>query len=459
MSALLVLEPVGGIAGDMFLAAALDLGVDRAALEAALGTLGVPGFRLDVRRKSEHGILGTHVDVVVEGEQPHARGLDEILGLVAASGLPPRAKDLARRIFERIGRAEAKVHGIPVAEVHFHEVGAIDSIVDVCGAAMVMELLGWPEVVSAAPELGRGMVRTAHGMLPVPPPAVLELLAGKPVRPGGPPGEAVTPTGAALLAELARLGPLPPFVPGRIGYGVGTIQWPDRPNVLRMTLGEAVTPTGAALLAELARLGPLPPFVPGRIGYGVGTIQWPDRPNVLRMTLGESISAAAEIPLSPRGAGGEGRGEGGASGETLWVLEANLDDCPGQLVARAIETALEAGALDAWAAPLTMKKGRPGILVGALCEEGQRAAVTRVLLTETTTLGVRRHAVLRDAVERALEEVETPYGAVRVKVARLDGREVGAHPEYDDCLLRAKERGVPVREVMAAAIAAHRARR
>jgi pyridinium-3,5-bisthiocarboxylic acid mononucleotide nickel chelatase len=410
MSALLVLEPVGGIAGDMFLAAALDLGVDRAALEAALGTLGVPGFRLDVRRKSEHGILGTHVDVVVEGEQPHARGLDEILGLVAASGLPPRAKDLARRIFERIGRAEAKVHGIPVAEVHFHEVGAIDSIVDVCGAAMVMELLGWPEVVSAAPELGRGMVRTAHGMLPVPPPAVLELLAGKPVRPGGPPGEAVTPTGAALLAELARLGPLPPFVPGRIGYGVGTIQWPDRPNVLRMTLGE-------------------------------------------------SVSAAAEIPLSPRGAGGEGRGEGGASGETLWVLEANLDDCPGQLVARAIEAALEAGALDAWAAPLTMKKGRPGILVGALCEEGQRAAVTRVLLTETTTLGVRRHAVLRDAVERALEEVETPYGAVRVKVARLDGREVGAHPEYDDCLLRAKERGVPVREVMAAAIAAHRARR
>jgi pyridinium-3,5-bisthiocarboxylic acid mononucleotide nickel chelatase len=410
MSALLVLEPVGGIAGDMFLAAALDLGVDRAALEAALGTLGVPGFRLDVRRKSEHGILGTHVDVVVEGEQPHARGLDEILGLVAASGLPPRAKDLARRIFERIGRAEAKVHGIPFAEVHFHEVGAIDSIVDVCGAAMVMELLGWPEVVSAAPELGRGMVRTAHGMLPVPPPAVLELLAGKPVRPGGPPGEAVTPTGAALLAELARLGPLPPFVPGRIGYGVGTIQWPDRPNVLRMTLGE-------------------------------------------------SISAAAEIPLSPRGAGGEGRGEGGASGETLWVLEANLDDCPGQLVARAIEAALEAGALDAWAAPLTMKKGRPGILVGALCEEGQRAAVTRVLLTETTTLGVRRHAVLRDAVERALEEVETPYGAVRVKVARLDGREVGAHPEYDDCLLRAKERGVPVREVMAAAIAAHRARR
>ena len=125
------------------------------------------------------------------------------------------------------------MHGIPVDEVHFHEVGAVDSIVDVCGAAVVLDLLGWPRVVASPPELGRGMVRTAHGVMPVPPPAVLELLAGKPVRPGGPPGEAVTPTGAALLAELAELGPLPPFVPGRIGYGVGTVAWPDRPNVLR----------------------------------------------------------------------------------------------------------------------------------------------------------------------------------------------------------------------------------
>ncbi len=392
---LLVLEPIGGIAGDMFLAAALDLGVDRAALVAALGTLGVTGWTLEVRRATSSGIAGTHVEVKVEGEQPHARGLAEILALVDGSGLAPRARAAARAVFERIGRAEAKVHGVALEAVHFHEVGAVDSIVDVCGAAVVLDLLGWPRIVCAPPELGRGIARTAHGAMPVPPPAVLELLAGKPVRPGGPPGEAVTPTGAALLAELAEVGPLPAFVPGRIGYGVGTASWPDRPNVLRMTLGE---------------------------------------------------EAALAAPPGPAEA-------------ALWVLETNLDDCPGQLVARAMDAALEAGALDVWAAPVIMKKGRPGVLLCALVEEPRRAAVTRVLFEETTTLGVRRRAVERDALERALVTVETRYGPVRVKLGRADGRELGAHPEYEDCLARAREHGVAVKEVMAAALAAHRAGR
>lgn len=384
---LLVLDPVGGIAGDMFLAAALDLGLDRAALERALATLGVPGWRLEVARKTDSGIAGTHVDVVVEGEQPHARRLSEILALVDGSGLAPRARAAARALFERIGRAEAKVHGVALADVHFHEVGAVDSIVDVCGAAVALDLLGWPRVVAAAPELGSGLHRTEHGHMPIPPPAVLELLSGKPVRPGGPPGEAVTPTGAAILAELAEIGPLPAFVPRRIGYGVGTRSWPDRPNVLRMILAEP---------AERAE---------------------------------------------------------------LWVLETNLDDCPGQLVARAIDAALEAGALDAWAAPVTMKKGRPGVLLAALVEEPRRAAVTRVFFEETTTLGVRRRPVERDTLERELVSVETAYGAVRVKVARAEGRELGAHPEWEDCLARAREKGVPAKEVMAAALTAWRARR
>ncbi|HET8540511.1 MAG TPA: nickel pincer cofactor biosynthesis protein LarC [Anaeromyxobacter sp.] len=408
MAGLLVLEPIGGIAGDMFLAAALDAGVDRAALEAALRTLGLPGWRLDVARRSDAGIAGTHVRVVVEGEPPHARGLAEILALVDAGGLTARARGAARAVFERIGRAEAKVHGVPLEQVHFHEVGAVDSIVDVCGAAVAVDLLGWPRVVSAPPELGRGLVRTAHGTMPVPPPAVLELLAGKPVRPGGPPGEAVTPTGAALLAELAEIGPLPAFVPGRIGYGIGTARWADRPNVLRMILGE---------LAAVSSSSPYP------------------------------LSPALSPGLLPGGEGG---------GSTLWVLETNLDDCPGQLVARAIEAALEAGALDAWAAPATMKKGRPALLLSALVEEPAREAVTRALFAETTTLGIRRHAVERDVLERALEMVETPYGPVRVKVARAAGRELGAQPEYDDCAARAREKGVPVKEVMAAALAARR---
>ena len=395
MPSLLLLEPIGGIAGDMFLAAALDLGVDRGALEAALRSLGVPGWRLEVSRRESSGIAGTHLDVAVDGPQPHHRALSEILALIDRSGLSPRAKAAARAVFERIGRAEAKVHGVPVERVHFHEIGAVDSIVDACGAAVALDLLGWPRVAAAVPELGTGTVRTAHGPMPVPPPAVLEILAGVPVRLAGPPGEAVTPTGAALLAVLAEVGPLPPVVPWRIGYGVGTAVWPDRPNVLRMTLGEP---------------GP-----------------------------------AAEAGAS----GGEG---------VLWVLEANLDDCPGQLVARAIEACLEAGALDAWAAPLTMKKGRPGILLGALASPERRDAVARVLLTETTTLGVRRHAVRRDELAREIVTVDTAYGPVRVKVALEGGREVGAQPEYEDCAARARERGVPVREVQAAAIAAHRAR-
>jgi uncharacterized protein (TIGR00299 family) protein len=390
MAKLLLLEPVGGIAGDMFLGAALDLGLDRTALDDALSTLGLPGCRLLATRAEAGGVQGTHVDVLVEKGPARARHLPEILAVIDGSGLSPRSRAAARQVFERIGRAEGAVHGVAVDEVHFHEVGALDSILDVCGAAAAMEILGWPRVLCAPPELGQGLVDTAHGRLPVPPPAVLEILRGIPVRPGGPPGEAVTPTGAALLA----------------------------------------------VLAEVADPGSLPAIVPERIGYGVGTARWPDRPNVLRMTLGEEA----------------------ASGR-LWVLEANLDDCPGQLVARAIEAALAAGAVDAWAAPLTMKKGRPGLLLGALAPADRRDAVARVLQEETTTLGVRFHAVDRVELGRELVAVSTPYGQVRVKVARRGEAILGAHPEYDDCLARAREHGVPVKEVLAAAAAAFRAGR
>jgi len=390
MAKLLLLEPVGGIAGDMFLAAALDLGVDRAALDRALATLGVPGFRLLATQAESGGVRGTHVDVLVEKSAVQERRLPEILRLIDGSGLPPRARAAARAVFERIGRAEARVHGVTVEQVHFHEIGALDSIVDVCGAVAVMEILGWPRMLCSPPELGQGFVATAHGRLPVPPPAVLEILKGIPVRPGGPLGEAVTPTGAALLAELA-------------------------------------------LVADPASF---PALVPERVGYGVGTARWPDRPNVLRMTLGEEVASGG-----------------------LWVLEANLDDCPGQLVAHAIEAALAAGALDAWAAPLTMKKGRPGLLVGALAHRDRRDAVARVLLDETTTLGVRFHAVDRIELDREMVPVATAYGEVRVKVARRGEATVGAHPEYDDCLARAREHGVPVKEVLAAAAAAFRSGR
>lgn len=391
MPELLFLEPVGGVAGDMFLAAALDLGLPQAELEAGLATLAVSGFRLLVTRAEAGGIAGTHLDVVVEGPQPHHRRLGEIVALVKkASGLSPRAREVALALFERLGRAEAKVHGVPLDEVHFHEVGAVDSIVDVCGAAVALDLLGWPEVVALPPQLGQGFVKTAHGLLPVPPPAVLELLRGLPITPGGPVGEAVTPTGAALLAGLCTLGLPPPFTPRKIGYGVGTKRWPDRPNVLRMTLGE--------------------------ITAGSGHL-------------------------------------------SVFQLELNLDDCPGQLVARAIEAALEAGALDAWAAPCTMKKGRPGLVLAALAPLPRRDAVAQALLAETTSLGLRYWPVDRIELDRELVPVETEHGPVRVKVGRREGKVLSAHPEYEDCAARARERGVPVKEVMAAAQAAWRALR
>ncbi len=388
MADLLWLEPVGGVAGDMFLAGALDLGVNRADLEKALATLGVP-FELEVTAAEADGLRGTHLEVRAGSGHgpPGPEGLAEILELVRRSGLAPRAREAARSLFERIGRAEARVHRVPLEQVHFHEVGALDSIVDCCGAAVVLDLLGWPRAVASPPELGQGLQKTHHGILPVPPPAVLEILSGKTIRPGGPPGEAVTPTGAAILAELFEIGAPPPFAPERSGYGVGTSRWPDRPNVLRLTLGSVA----------------------------------------------------------------EGRG-------TLILLEANLDDCPGQLVARAIEVALERGALDAWAAPVTMKKGRTGLVLSALAPADRREAVARSMLEETTTLGVRFREVERVELAREWVEVATPYGTVRVKVGRLGGEVVNAHPEWEDCAARAREHGVPVKRVLEEAAAAYRRR-
>ncbi len=383
MADLLWLEPVGGVAGDMFLAAALHLGVSEVELTRHLATLGVPGWRLATRSAEVSGIRGLHLDVELEGPQPHSRAYAEIAALVRGAALPPRAREAALAMLERVGRAEAKVHGVPLEQVHFHEVGAVDSIVDLCGAALVLELLGWPRAVASPPELGQGFQKTHHGILPVPPPAVLEILAGVTVRPGGPQGEAVTPTGAAILRELFEVGTPPPFVPRRIGYGVGTSRWPDRPNVLRLTEGDR-SPTGGELL----------------------------------------------------------------------LLEANLDDCPGQLVARAIEAALEEGALDAWAAPVTMKKGRPGLVLSALAPVARREEVARALLRETTTLGVRFRAVERMELARELHTVETPYGPVRIKVGRLGGEVLNAHPEWDDCAVRAREHGVPVKRVLEEAAAA-----
>jgi pyridinium-3,5-bisthiocarboxylic acid mononucleotide nickel chelatase len=382
---ILYLEPVGGIAGDMFLAAGVDLGVSSEALSHALSGLKVPGWKLAVSRAVRHAISGTHLDVVLDEREAHPhRAYSDIRQLIeAADTLSPRAKERALAVFRAIGEAEAKVHGVSIDDIHFHEVGAVDSIVDICGAAVVLDLLGDPEVYAAPPPLGSGTIRVAHGHMPIPVPATLELLRDVPVRFEGV-GELTTPTGAALLKVLARIGQPPPdFIVERIGYGVGTKDFKDRPNVLRASLGRA-----------------------------------------------------------------ESRAEG------LWVLEANLDDSTPQLLGYLVEHLLGKGALDAWVAPVTMKKARPGHLLGVLVEDGTRELVVDVLLRESTTLGVRSYRVERKALERDWVEVETPWGRVRVKRGLRNGVVVNAHPEFEDCRKVAEAAGVPLKQVMAAALAA-----
>ena len=388
MRRVLYLEPIGGIAGDMFMAAAIDLGVSPADIERALGGLPLPPWRLHVTRASRHGISGTHVDVEVDLQpaRPYPRGVREIRAMIdACRSLSPRARERARRIFAVIAAAEARVHGIPEEDVHLHELGAVDSIVDACGAAAVVDLLGDPDLLSAPPPLGSGTVQTEHGPIPIPGPATLEILRDVPVRFDG--------------------------------------------------MGELTTPTGASILKALARVGPAPEMRVERIGYGVGTREVADRPNVLRASLA-AVEEEAE--------------------QGLWMLETNLDDSTPQLVGAVMERMLQAGALDAFVSPVVMKKGRPGHLLSVLAPAQLRDALSNVLFEESTTLGVRFHRVERLALERRFEEVETAFGKVRMKVALREGKAINAQPEFEDCRRLAAERGVPVKEVVAEALAAWR---
>jgi pyridinium-3,5-bisthiocarboxylic acid mononucleotide nickel chelatase len=412
---ILFLEPVGGIAGDMFLAAAIDLGVDVKALESGLRSLALSGWRLDLKRDARHSIGGMHLTVSDSStgvaaqsahqghnhrhepahhhEHEHAHGHDEhahrsyvdIDKLIEHSQLPERAKARSRAIFRAIGEVEAQIHNTTLDKIHFHEVGAVDSIIDICGAALVLELLGNPTVYCAPPPLGSGTVRIDHGVVPVPVPATLALLRGLPVRFEG--------------------------------------------------QGELTTPTGAALVKVLTQVGAPPPMVVERIGYGLGTKDFAERANVLRMTLGHATALEAGV-------------------ETLDVLECSIDDCTPQVLAEASQVLLDNGALDVWVTPVLMKKGRAGHLLGVLARPQHSAALQDTLYRETSTIGVRRYAVERHALERRFEKVTTAYGEVTVKVATLGGKPETGTPEFEECKALARAAGVSTKHVIAAANAA-----
>lgn len=385
---LLFLDTPSGIAGDMTVAALLDLGVPLSTVAGALAPLGLSGFSVDQIPARTGAIGGVRFVVRVERAQPQ-RSYAAIERLLEGAELEPDVRSLARAIFRRLAEAESEVHRVPIETVHFHEVGAVDSIVDIVGAAACFVHLGARVVATPLP-LGRGTVTCQHGELSLPAPATVLCLRGVPTYPAGIPGELVTPTGAAIVATVAE----------------AFTEWPA--------------------------------IVPERVGVGVGTRRLPDRPNAVRAVLG---SVPAERP---------------AYAASHVVLEANVDDMTGELAAHALEALLAAGALDAWATPVTMKKGRPGLVLAALCERARADALASVLLAETSSIGVRRLEVTRTERPRRVQVVETPFGSVPLKISEGAYGPPQVKPEFDVCVERAHAAGVPVREVIAAALAAYR---
>ena len=382
----LFLDAPSGLAGDMIIAALLDLGVPVAVVVNALSSLPISGFHVEVGTRIRHGIVATSFDVHVDEAQP-SRTYASIRAVLQESTLSAAVKELAEGTFLRLGNAEAKVHRVALDQVHFHEVGAIDAIVDVVGSAAALDYVGAKLVVSPLP-MGRGFVRAAHGVLPLPAPATVECLTGLATYDGGLEFELVTPTGAAIVgAHAARSTAWPAMAPVRIGWGAGRAELQDRPNVLRAVLGTPAAPDGEQ-----------------------------------------------------------------ETHFTHTVLEANIDDATGELAASWIEALLAAGALDAWATPITMKKGRPAMTLSALAPTARAAALADSMLRETTSLGVRRYDVVRSERPRHIETVETPYGAIPVKVALGPYGPPQIKPEFDACERAARQHGVPVREVLRVAL-------
>jgi uncharacterized protein (TIGR00299 family) protein len=428
------LDCFSGVSGDMFLGALVDSGVSSGLLEETAAALNI-GARLEISKVVRNSIAATKVDVFAHGEkdlpremywaqhsaaqpthpedhtqaddvhaheseatpvrpvathsheQAHGRGLTEIRAIIRKAKISESAKKMALDVFETLGEAEAKIHNTSIEKVHFHEVGAVDAMVDVVCAAVGADALGVDEWVCSPLNVGGGTVRCAHGVLPVPAPATVEILKGAPVYSSGLNVELVTPTGAAIIKTLAR------------------------------------------------RFGSFPEMTIEKCGYGAGTREFPGQPNVLRLSIG-----AAESTLAPI-----------LSHETITVLEANLDDLSPQIVGYTLERLLEDGALDAFALPVQMKKSRPGTLLTVITTPQDAVRLTHVIFKETSTLGVRRRDERRQILARRFENVQTEWGEVRVKIASMNGTITNYAPEYEDCRRIAAQHHVPLKDVMQAA--------
>jgi len=377
---ILSLDTFSGISGDMMLGLLVDLGVELAAIEAGLRALPVAGYRLSVNREARQGISGSRVKVAID-EQHHHRTWADIDAMLEESALTAPVKTQARAIFRRVGVAEAAVHGVPLETVHFHEVGAVDSIVDIVGAAIGLELLGVDRIYCTPLPLSHGNITCAHGILPLPAPATLEILKGLPVVDGHCDQELVTPTGAAIAAEIAEFAPLPALTLERTGYGVGGRDLTDRPNLLRGLLG--------------------------------------------------SVNGAS-----------------GLKQDTVTILETHIDDATAEMLGFLLEKLLAAGALDAAYTPLQMKKNRPAVRLTVVARPDDREKLARLVLRESSAIGLRYYDCQRLKLRRQLEQIDTPFGRAQVKLL-FDGDELlRIAPEYDSARELADKSGRPFPEVL-----------
>ncbi|MFN4257756.1 MAG: nickel pincer cofactor biosynthesis protein LarC [Gemmataceae bacterium] len=376
-----------GISGDMTLAALIDIGVSVEAIRQGLDSLGLP-IRFEVEKVRKGGFAATYVRVEAPEETSH-RFLPEVEDIIGRGALTEPQRDLALRIFRRLAEAEAAAHGMPLDRVHFHEVGALDSIADIVGVAIGLDLLGVERFTSRSVPTGSGLVQCAHGLMPIPTPGTAALLQGVPLASSTIRAELTTPTGAAILTTLVS-------------------EWNDAP----------------ALTIE-------------RIGHGAGKKNFVEQPNLLRLFVGTT----ADIARPPSE----------VEQDQIWVLETNLDDVPAEVIGYCYDLLLSAGALDVFSIPIVMKKNRPGVLLSVLADAAALPALEDILFRETTTFGIRRYSVQRHKLRRQACEVMTPWGPIQGKLGWRAGQAPIFTPEYEACARVARQQGVPLRQIYAAA--------
>jgi pyridinium-3,5-bisthiocarboxylic acid mononucleotide nickel chelatase len=394
-----------GISGDMALGALLDAGLPFDALREALGSLALGDVEVRADRVLRTGVSATKFSVREnpsnQSNHPH-RHLPKIFTMIDESALSAAGRDRAKAMFQRLGEAEAAIHQMPIEKVHLHEVGALDSIIDIVGIVFAMDWVGADRIVCSPLNVGGGTVHAAHGVFPVPAPATVTLLGNAPIYSGAVQKELVTPTGALIATTYASsFGPIPPMTIARVGYGAGDRDDPVTPNVLRVLIGEAA----------------------GLSSHGRDVAQ----------------------------------GSGPAC-DRVTVIECEIDDMNPQIFGVVMDRLYAAGALEVFYVPVQMKKNRPGTLMTVVVAPEKRTAMTDIIFHETTTIGLRYADVDRECLEREVVQVATPLGAVRVKVSRRNGRVMTATPEFDDCATLAAEHGLPVKDVQAMAANAYGAR-